>query len=384
MANYIGLLFSVSIIIFSVLMDIFVGYALIVCWLLFVIISLKKGYDFKSIYKMSYEGGKKSYLVGKILLLIGAVIGAWMISGTIPSIVYYALKLIHPDTFVLFTFLICCALSFVLGSATGTATVIGLPLIIIARSGDVGLDLVAGAIIAGVYFGDRCSPMSSSAALVSQLTRTNLIKNIKNMFTTSAIPFALSLLFYYVFSKLHPLKITSSNLTDEFTKIFTIDYLVLLPVILLLVLCLCRLGIQYAMIISIIVASVIAVTIQEEQPFHVLQTIFFGFSLEEQSPLLTILHGGGVVSMLKASLVIFAACALAGVLEGISVFSGIKHLLLNMKLKRHTRYGLTTFISTMNAAFGCSQAIAVVMSDEIMRDCYKKEENYQFSISRAN
>lgn len=128
----------------------------------------------------------------------------------------------------------------------------------------------------------------------------------------------------------------------------------------------------------------IAVTIQEEQPFHVLQTIFFGFSLEEQSPLLTILHGGGVVSMLKPSLVIFAACALAGVLEGISVFSGIKHLLLNMKLKRHTRYGLTTFISTMNAAFGCSQAIAVVMTDEIMRDCYKKEENYQFALDIEN
>lgn len=384
MDNYIGLLVSIIIIIFGVFMNIFVGYSLIICWFLFVMISLRKGFNLKIIFKMSYEGGKKSFLVGKILLLIGAVIGSWMISGTIPGIVFYALKLIHPDSFVLFTFLICCAISFVLGSATGTATIVGLPLIIIARGGGVSLDLVAGAIIAGVYFGDRCSPMSSSAALVSNLTGTNLFKNIKNMFRTSVLPFALSVGFYFIFSKIHPLKITSSNLTDEFLKIFRIEYSVLVPVVVLLVLCLCRMSIQYAMLMSILVASVMAVFFQGQEPVQVLQSIFFGFSLDTPSPLLTIIEGGGVSSMLKASFVVFAACALAGILEGIRVFDGLKQHLLNMKLNQHKRYGLTTFISTLTAAFGCSQSIAVVMTDEIMRDCYKKEENYQFALDIEN
>lgn len=329
-------------------------------------------------------GGKKSWVVIKILLLIGAVTGAWMISGTIPGIVYYALKLIRPDTFVLFTFLICCAASFVLGSATGTATIVGLPLIIIARGGNVNLDLVAGAIIAGVYFGDRCSPMSSSAALVSNLTGTNLFKNIKNMLYSSVLPFVLSMGFYYEFSKLNPLKIISSNLTDEILKTFKIEYLVLVPVVLLLVLCLCKTSIHYAMLYGILVASVMAVFVQRHQPLQVVHTILFGFSLDTHSPLQDIFEGGGIISMLKASFVVFAACALAGILEGIKTFDSIKNLLVNMKLKGHMLYGLTAFISTMTAAFGCSQSIAVVMTDEIMKDCYKKEENYQFALDIEN
>ena len=127
-----------------------------------------------------------------------------------------------------------------------------------------------------------------------------------------------------------------------------------------------------------------AVFFQGQEPVQVLRAIFFGFSLDTPSPLLAILEGGGVFSMLKASFVVFAACALAGILEGIRVFSGIKQHLLNMRLNQHKRYGLTTFISTLTAAFGCSQSIAVVMTDEIMRDCYKKEENYQFALDIEN
>lgn len=333
---------------------------------------------------MSYTGGKTSLVVVKLLLLIGAVTGAWMISGTNPGIIYYTLKLIHPDTFVLFTYLICCVASFVLGSATGTATIVGLPLILIARGGDVNLNLVAGAIIAGVYFGDRCSPMSSSATLVSDLTRTNLFTNIKNMLYSSILPFLLSIGFYYEFSIRNPLKILSSSLTDEINKNFKIEFLVLVPVLVILVLCLCKISIHYAMLLSILAASVIAVFVEGHQLLQVLTSILFGFKLNTTSSISNIIEGGGITSMLKACFVVYIACALAGILEGIRAFDGIKNLLVNMKLKGHMLYGLTTFISTMTAAFGCSQSIAVVMTNEIMKDCYKKEENYQFALDIEN
>lgn len=384
MDNYIGLFVSIVIIILGVVMNLFVGYSLILCWIVFIVISLRKGYGLKSILKMSYTGGKKSFLVIKNLLLIGAVTGAWMISGTIPGIVYYSLKLINPDTFVLLAFLISCATSFVLGSATGTATIVGLPLIIIARGGDVNLDLAAGAIIAGVYFGDRCSPMSSSAALVSSLTGTKLLKNIKNMLFTSVIPIVLSIGFYYECSVLNPLKITNSHLPDEILQTFRIDYLILIPVVLLLVLCLSKIGIQSAMLLSIFAASVMAVFVQGHQPLQVLHAIFFGFSLDPRIPLHSIFEGGGITSMIKASFVVFAACALAGVLEEMRTFDGLRQFLINMKLKGAMLYGMTAIISTLTAAFGCSQSIAVVMTDEIMRDCYQKEENYQFALDIEN
>jgi Na+:H+ antiporter, NhaC family len=381
---YLGLIVSSIIIISGVFQNLFVGFLLIACWLIFVIISIRRGYSIKNIFEMSLIGGKKSLVVVKILLLIGAVTGAWMVSGTIPGIVYYSLMLIHPGAFVLLTFLICCAASFLLGSATGTASIVGLPLIIIARGGNVNLNLVAGAIIAGAYFGDRCSPMSSSAALVSNLTATNLFINIKNMLYSSIIPFILSLGFYYGLSRLNPLRIVNSNLTSEILKTFKIDYLVLIPVFVILLLCLGKIRIQYAMLLSVLAASVIAVFLQNHQPLEVLNNILFGFKLSNHSLLQNIIIGGGIISMLKTSFVVFVACALAGILEGIRSFDEIKGLLVKMELTGPLLYVLTTVISTLTAAFGCSQSIAVVMTDEIMKDCYKNEENYQFALDIEN
>lgn len=384
MEIYIGLFVSIIIIILGVAMNIFVGFPLISCWFIFAAISIIRGHGIKSILKMSYAGGRKSLVVIKILLLLGAVTGAWMVSGTIPGIVYYSLKLIRPDIFILLTFLICCAASFLLGSATGTVGIIGLPLIIIARSGNVNLNLAAGAIIAGVYFGDRCSPMSSSAALVSNLTGTNLLTNIKNMLYSSFVPLILSLVFYYELSRHNPLSMVNNNLTGEILKSFSIEYLVLIPAFVILALCLGRINIQYAMLSSVLAACFIAVFVQGREPLAVVSNILFGFRLDTDSALQNIIGGGGVTSMLKTCMVVFTACSLGGILEGMRAFDDIKARLVNMKLTGSLLYGLTTVVSTMTAAFGCTQSIAVVMTDGLMKDCYKKEENYQFALDIEN
>ncbi|MGV8981640.1 Na+/H+ antiporter NhaC family protein [Clostridium sp.] len=381
---YLGLFISFLIIILGVLRNVFVGFLLMACWIIFASISIKRGYNIKKILMMSYSGGRKSLVVVKTLLLIGTVSGAWMASGTIPGIVYYCLRLIHPDTFILFTFLICCVSSFLLGSATGTASIVGLPLIIIARSGNVNLNITAGAIIAGVYFGDRCSPMSSSAVLVSNLTHTNLFTNIKNMFHSSFIPFILSIGFYYEFSKLNPLKIVNNNLTNEIKGTFNLEYLILVPVLVILLLCFLKVKIQYAMLLSTLAAAILGIFVQGHGPLQVLNYIIFGFRLDNHNILQNIIKGGGITSMLKTCFVVFVACAFSGILEGIQTFDGIKGILAKMKLTGSLLYGLTTIISTITAAFGCTQSIAVIMTDGIMKNCYTKGENYQFALDIEN
>lgn len=92
----------------------------------------------------------------------------------------------NPNLFILYTFIISCVVSFLLGTSLGTVSTVGVALILMAKSGGTNINIVAGA-----YFGDRCSPMSSSATLVANLTRTNLYTNISNMFKTSVIPFIL-------------------------------------------------------------------------------------------------------------------------------------------------------------------------------------------------
>lgn len=380
----IGLLLSFLLLIFSVLKGIFIGYSLIVCWILFAVISFKKGYKLNDIVKMSHNGGKKSFVVLKIFALIGAIVSIWMASGTIPAIVYYCLKFMAPSTFILSTFVICCTTSFLIGTSLGTVSVVGIPLIIIARSGNINLNMTAGAIIAGAYFGDRCSPMSSSAALVANLTKTNIFTNIKNMIYSSIIPFFMSLVFYYMLSKSQTLEILNNNLSVELLKTFKINFVMLIPAILILVLSLCKVKINVSILISIISASILALLFQDHQLKDVIYYIIFGFKLNTQGPLQDIIKGGGIVSMLRASLVIFVSCSIAGIFEGVNLFGKLKNSLLQMKLKGHKLFGMTTIISILTAAFGCNQSISTVMTNEIMNDCYNNISSYEFALHLEN
>jgi NhaC family Na+:H+ antiporter len=384
---YIGLLISFCLLIYSVLRNAYIGYTLIACWVLFAVISLKKGYLLKEIAIMSFNGGKQSFIVLKILTMIGAAIGIWMGSGTIPAIVYYCLKYlapIMPTTFALAVFTICCLTSFLIGTSFGTVSTVGIPLMIIARSGHANLNIIAGAVIAGAYFGDRCSPMSSSAYLVAGLTGTNIFINIKNMLRSAAIPLLLSLAFYYTLSISHPLGVIDSSLTGEIAKTFNVQFIMLLPAIVILILSLCRIRIDISILISILAAAVLGVLFQGHQWLQMIGYLVLGFKMAAPGPLQNVIAGGGIVSMIKTCLVVFVSCSLAGIFSGIKMFDGLKNMLLSMRLARHKLFGATAIVSVIAAAFGCSQTIAVVMTSEIVRECYDSLDNYQLALDLEN
>ncbi|HAE42412.1 MAG TPA: sodium:proton antiporter, partial [Clostridiales bacterium] len=196
----IGMSITFFILIYSIFNGIFLGIPLLLGLFIFIFISWKRGFSIKDIMIMSYIGGKKAFVVLKILVLIGALTAIWMSAGTVPGIVYYGIQFMNPDLFILYAFLISSVVSLLLGTSLGTASTVGLALIVLAKGGNVDTNITAGAIIAGAYFGDRCSPMSSSAHLVANITGTHLYTNIRNMFKSSILPFALSVILYALIS----------------------------------------------------------------------------------------------------------------------------------------------------------------------------------------
>ena len=136
----------------SVYKGIFLGYPLMVALSLFFIMAIKRGYPWRNILNMVYQGGKKAFIVIQVFILIGAIISIWMASGTVPAIVYYGVRLIKPDAFILYAFLISCFVSFLIGTSVGTSGTVGVALMVIAKSGNVNIAATAGAIIAGAYF----------------------------------------------------------------------------------------------------------------------------------------------------------------------------------------------------------------------------------------
>lgn len=220
----LGFIICFILLVFSTFKGIFVGYALGISLLIFMGLSYMGGFSVKQVLNMAYKGGKKSFAVIQIFILIGAITSIWMASGTVPFIVYYGLKFLSPKSFILSAFLVCTLVSFLMGTSLGTVGTVGITLMVMARSGGANISLTAGAILSGAFFGDRCSPMSSSANLVANLTETELSNNIKNMVKTSIIPFTFSVIIYLLFSYMYPLREINSGVSSEILKNYNISF----------------------------------------------------------------------------------------------------------------------------------------------------------------
>lgn len=133
-----------------------------------------------------------------ILLLIGALGGAWMVSGVVPTLIYYGVQILHPAWFLPATCLICAMVSLMTGSSWTTIATIGVALMGIGQALQFGDGWIAGAIISGAYFGDKISPLSDTTIMASSTAGTPLFTHIRYMLRTTIPSFTLALLIYLV------------------------------------------------------------------------------------------------------------------------------------------------------------------------------------------
>ena len=139
------LIFFVSLI-FSVYSGVSILYSLLLGLICFTLLSLRRGYKLSNLLKMMLEGARKSFIVIEIFLLIGIITAVWRACGTISFIVYYGIAFMNAEYFILCAFLLCCLVSFLLGTAFGTVGTVGVMLIVLAKSGNVDINMAAGAI----------------------------------------------------------------------------------------------------------------------------------------------------------------------------------------------------------------------------------------------
>jgi len=369
----------------SVYKGIFLAYPLFCGLMLFFMVAVKRGYRVKDILIMALKGAKKSFIVIKVFILIGVIMSMWMASGTVPAIVYYGIKLIRPDVFILSAFLISCFVSFLIGTSVGTSGTVGVALMVIAKGGGVSIPATAGAIIAGAYFGDRCSPMSSSASLVAHLTDTDIYNNVKNMIKTSIIPLGISIIFYFAVSRIFPLHSSSKVITSEIAKVFSVNLIVLLPALIIIVLSVFKVNVKVSMGMSIAVAFLISILLQQETVLNCINYGVFGYSLEKTNPLYPIIKGGGIISMLKTSLIILIASALAGIIEETKMLNIVEAVTYKAN-SRPQLFKNLTITSVFAAAMGCSQVFAVIMTNMLNKRAYEKNnmDNSVLAIDLEN
>lgn len=133
-----------------------------------------------------------------ILLIIGALSGAWMISGIVPTLIYYGMQIIHPDFFLASTCIICALISVMTGSSWTTIATIGIALMGIGKAQGFNEGWIAGAIISGAYFGDKISPLSETTILASSITDVPLFRHIRYMLITTTPSLVITLIIFTV------------------------------------------------------------------------------------------------------------------------------------------------------------------------------------------
>lgn len=367
----IAFIISFILLILCVFKGIFVAYPLGVSFLIFAILAVKRGNGIKNVAALAFEGSKKSLTILKIFILVGGITAIWMSSGTVAAIVFYGIEFLNPEIFILSAFLISCFVSFLIGTSFGTIGTVGIALMVIARGGNVSVPVAAGAIIAGAYFGDRCSPMSSSANLVGVITGTNIYENIKNMFKTSIIPFGLAFLIYLIISLKYPLNNPGTYLNGEIIKVFTINIIVLIPALIMLLFSIFKVDVKLSMLISVLTALFISIYIQHYSLYQCINYMMFGYNMPVDSPLNPIIKGGGILSMLKTALVVFISSAFSGIFEGTGMLNRVQDILDNAK-NRYEVFRNVALTSIATSMFGCSQSLAVIMTEMLNKKSYIK------------
>ena len=296
--------------------------------------------------------------------LIGILTVFWRASGTIPTLVTYASTWIQPNVVLLLTFVLNGLVSFLMGSSFATSATMGVICMTMANGMGVDPLLAGGAMLSGVYFGDRCSPVSTSALLVSELTHTDLYENIKQMFHTAWIPCLLSCLFYGIWGW-YGKQENVGDLTgvSVLADSFTISWPMLLPAMTILVMGFFHVPVKKTMAVSILLSGVCAVYFQQVEAVDLLTMAIWGFHTE-QAELETLLGGGGLISMARVAAIVCISSSYAGIFHGTGMLRQLEQAIQGLS-ERMGNFGAMVVTSVFNSAVACNQTLAIMLTHEL-------------------
>lgn len=346
--------------------------ALLFGLVVFFTYGLCKKHSFRQLLSMALSGIKTVRNILITFVLIGMLTALWRAGGTIPFIVYHCIPFCDPRVIVLATFLLCCLISVLTGTAFGTAATIGVICVTIANSMEVPIIYSGGAVLAGSYFGDRCSPMSTSALLVSTVTKSNLYRNIAGMVKTAVVPFLLSCLLYGLLGLGFRGQHDNAPMRALFRDHFDLNPLVLIPAAVIVVLSLCRLNVKITMSISIVCSIFICLFVQKIGILELGSMAIFGYKPEDEA-VRQLLSGGGILSMAKVFSIVCISSCYSGIFNGTGLLGSLRGGLMTVskKVSPFFSYFITAILTSMVA---CNQALAIMLTQQLCEGIEEQPE----------
>ncbi|MCK8124526.1 Na+/H+ antiporter NhaC [Pseudoalteromonas sp. 2CM39R] len=366
------------------------------------LIGLKNGYTWKKLEQAMIEGITLSLGAIIILLMVGALIGTWLLSGTVPTLIYYGLQIINPSWFYAASCLICGIVAMSIGSSWTTAATIGVALLGVATG--LGLEQVvtAGAVISGAYFGDKLSPLSETTNLAPAVAGADLFEHIHHMLWTTVPSFIIALIIF-IFMGFNAGGSAEAGRIDEIVNLleqnFNIGFEMLVPLVVLLFLAIRKMPAFPAISIGAVLGAIWAMLFQSDLInsqidasqgqaigyFKLVWTTFFdGFSINTGDEKMdSLLSGGGMAGMLTTTWLIMTALMFGAIMEKTGLLDMFVKSIL--KIAKSTGSLITATIATCigTNAVAADQYIAIVVPGRMFKDEYEKRGLKPVNLSRT-
>ena len=335
-----------------------------------------------------------------ILLLIGALSGAWMISGVIPMMIYYGVDIMHPSYFLLATVILCSIVSLATGSSWSTIATVGVAIIGIGNAFGLNPGLVAGAIISGAYFGDKMSPLSDTTNLAPVIAGTDLFTHIRYMIYTTGPTMILTLVIFAVIGLFHwsdNTTVSTEFIKEGIAQTFHISpFLLIVPLALIIIIikkvppipamiCGTTFGILFALLFQGELLNQLITAEGLENKYQLLtQSVFQGVSLTtgvtEVDNLLTT---NGMAGMLNTVWLIMAALTFGGVMEACGFLKKVTQTSLLFITNQTSLVGTTIGTCIFFNITACDQYLAIVIPGKMLQKSYQEKKLKPEVLSRA-
>lgn len=377
--------------------------ALIMAAAVAAMIGIKNGHSWKEIERGMIDTISVSLQSLLILLMVGALIGSWILSGTVPSMIYYGVQLMSPDYFYLTSCLVCALLGFSIGSSWTVAGTLGIGLMGIAAALDLSLAASAGAIISGAYFGDKLSPLSETTNLAAAVTSNDLFEHIQHMLWTTVPGFLITLVLFFALGIGSGANLVIDDieiLQAAMQEAFNISPIMLIPMILLLTMAVKKLPALSTLICGTLAGCLFAAVFQWDTVIALandsslsegaavfkglFSSMFLGYSSDTGNASLdALLSKGGMSSMLTTIGLVINAMAFGGAMRR----TGLLERLLEAALSRVKSAG-DLIIATVGTCIGTNllaadQYLSIVIPGQMFVKSYEERDLNTINLART-
>ena len=336
-----------------------------------------------------------------ILLIIGALSGSWMVSGVVPTLIYYGMQIIHPSFFLTSTCIICAIVSVMTGSSWTTIATIGIALLGIGQAQGFDEGWIAGAIISGAYFGDKISPLSDTTILASSVTDTPLFKHIRYMMITTVPTMVITLIIFTIAGFAHEATATDqiARYSTSLKETFHLSYWLLIVPVVTGIMIAKRVPSIITLFISTMLAGICAVIFQPHLlqeisglPVQDLQSNFKGLLMTfygstgiqtGNAELNNLIATRGMSGMLNTIWLIICAMCFGGAMAASGMLGSITSVFLRF-MKRTVGLVASTVCSGLFLNIcTADQYISIILTGNMFKDIYEKKGYESRLLSRT-